>query len=161
MINIIVAIDKNNAIGKNGDMPWHISADLKYFKATTMGAAVLMGRRTWQSLGCRPLPKRRNIIVSSTLKEAQGAEITPNLEEFIKNWPKEETLFIIGGGEIYKSTINLADKLYITYVNCEVEGADTFFPHIDESVWSKVEESEKIVDEGSNLEIVFTQYQRK
>lgn len=161
MINIIVAIDKNNAIGKNGDMPWHISTDLKYFKATTMGAAVLMGRRTWQSLGCRPLPKRRNIIVSSTLKEAQGAEITPNLEEFIKNWPKEETLFIIGGGEIYKSTINLADKLYITYVNCEVEGADTFFPHIDESVWSKVEESEIIVDEGSNLEIVFTQYQRK
>ena len=160
MINIIVAIDKNNAIGKNGDMPWHISTDLKYFKATTLGAAVIMGRRTWQSLGCRPLPKRRNIVVSSTLKDAPGAEIASNLEEFIQNWPKDELLFVIGGGEIYKATIKYADKLYITHVNCEVEGADTFFPEIDRDIWEIESDSGVIVDEGSNLEIIFRVYKR-
>ena len=139
MISIIVAVADNLAIGKGNNLLWHISEDLKYFKRITGGHTVIMGRKTWESIG-RPLPNRRNIVISRSLKadSLAGAEVFGSLESALATLPANEEHFIIGGGEIYREALPLAEKLYITFVHITVNDADTFFPEVEEREWREV-----------------------
>ncbi|MBP9099343.1 MAG: dihydrofolate reductase [Ferruginibacter sp.] len=135
-ISLIVAASTNNAIGKNGQLLWHLPNDLKYFKNTTWGMPVIMGRKTFESVN-KPLPGRFNIVI--TKQEAWSAENVETAKDLSEALQKAadtncKEIFIIGGGEIYNQSIELADKLYMTRIHTELE-ADTFFPAIDESVW--------------------------
>ena len=128
MITIIAAIGKNNELGKDNQLLWHLPADLKHFKNLTSGHPIIMGRKTYESIG-KPLPNRTNIVVSR--KDdwfEEGILIVPSLKDAIKHAKKiNENIFIIGGGEIYRHTINIADRLEITQVNHQTD-ADVFFP---------------------------------
>ena len=121
---IIAALDHRRAIGKDGKLPWHIPEDLKRFKRLTTGHAVLMGRRTWESLG-RPLPGRRNVVLSSS--PVPGIESYASIEESLRALASAERVFVIGGGSVYAQLIDRADELYLTLVDRNVE-ADAFFP---------------------------------
>lgn len=126
MINIIVAVSKNNQIGIDGKLPWHISEDLKYFKKTTQGHTVIMGRKTYESIGC-PLPNRTNIVLTRDKNfSAEGIQTIHSLEEGLQLC-KNNDVFIIGGGEIYSLFLPYADYLYITLVDKIING-DTSFP---------------------------------
>lgn len=150
MISIIVATSLNWAIGRNNQLLWHISEDLKYFKKITSGHTVIMGRKTWESIG-KPLPNRRNIVVSLSLEKITDAEVYKSLELALKA-AGNESLFIIGGGEIYKQALPLAEKLYLTIVNLTVEDADTFFPKINYNEWREI--SREVTDYGTRLELI-------
>ena len=151
-LSIIVAQSENRAIGLDGDMPWHLSGDLKRFKALTMGHPVVMGRRTWESLPKRPLVGRRNIVFSQSESFApEGAKVVHSIND----------VFIIGGGRIYNMLMPWVDRLYITWVHREFPEADTYFPVIDLSVFTKVNETERMLDEKSGLEFSYAEYDRK
>ncbi len=164
MVSIIVAIASNNAIGKGNDMPWHLSEDLKYFKKVTSGHPVIMGTNTFASIGSRPLPKRRNIVVSRKEDpgERGGVEYFNSLSEAIDSaQSQDEEIFIMGGGMIYGAALPLADKLYITEVETVIEDAEVFFPEIDRNIWREVSRSEQYTDEKSGLKFSFVEYIRR
>ena len=121
---VIAAVGRHRAIGSGGKLPWHISEDLKRFKRLTTGSAVLMGRKTWESIG-RPLPGRRNVVLSSS--PVTGVETYASIEEALHALSSSERVFVIGGGNVYAQLLERADELYLTLVDREVE-ADTFFP---------------------------------
>lgn len=133
MVSIIVAIAKNGIIGDKNSLLWHISEDMRFFRETTSGHPVIMGRKTYDSLG-RPLPKRTNVVISRTTKHIEGCTVVGSLEEAIALFPKEEEVFIIGGAQIYALAMEVADRLYLTRVEHEYQG-DTSFPEWDESKW--------------------------
>lgn len=161
MLNIIVAIAANNAIGKDNKLLWHLSEDLKYFKKTTLGSPIIMGRKTWKSLPFKPLPKRENIVISTNKDyKPEGATLVHSTEEAVEYCNKLEKCFIIGGETIYKALMPFCDKLYITKVYKDFE-ADTFFPEIEEDKWALESESEMQKDEESGLEFQFLVYTRK
>lgn len=135
MISLIVAHDKNRVIGYNNAMPWHLPGDLQYFKATTMGKPVVMGRKTFESIG-RPLPGRRNIVITRNASyQAEGIEKVGSLDEALSLVSDVPEIMIIGGEQIFTQSLPLADRLYITLIDETFEG-DTFFPSYDE--WKKV-----------------------
>jgi dihydrofolate reductase len=144
MINIIVAYDKNLAIGKDNTLVWRQSADLKRFKELTTGHTVVMGRKTYESIG-KPLPNRRNIVITRQDIKIDGVEIVNSIED-IKNI--KEDIFIIGGGEIYEKFIIFADRLYVTEIDCEID-ADTWFPKIDLNLW-EIDSVEKHLSDAKN-----------
>ncbi len=132
-ISLIAAIGQNSVIGNDNKMPWHLPADLKFFKQTTMGKSILMGRKTWDSIG-KPLPGRKNIVISrNNAFNPDGATIADNLQDAITAADSEEVM-IIGGATIYQQSMPLADHLYITRINHHFEG-DAFFPKIDPLSW--------------------------
>ena len=135
-ISIIVAASENWAIGINSKLPWHLTDDLKHFKQTTLNKPIIMGRKTFDSIG-KPLPKRQNIVVSRTTKEITGCQVFSSLEEAIANTTTANEAMIIGGGEIYKSALSLASRIYLTKVNCTISG-DTFFPPLDMKEWQVI-----------------------
>ena len=140
IISIIVARSKNNVIGINNQLPWHLPADLKHFKALTSGNPILMGRKTWDSLG-RPLPNRRNIVITRQKElELVGAECFLSLEAALAACKDTQNVFIIGGAQIYQQALSIADQLIITEVDTIVEG-DAFFPSLD-STWKIVEQKD-------------------
>lgn len=140
-ISLIVAVAKNGIIGTGGTMPWHITEDFAHFKAVTLGHSVIMGRKTYESIG-RPLPRRRNVVISrNQALRIEGCEMAASLEEAITMCEGEEELFVIGGGEIYRQAMPMADKLYITHVDVVVEG-DTRFPEIDPVLWEEISREE-------------------
>ena len=155
---IIVAIADNNAIGRNNALLWHISEDLKFFKRTTSGCPVIMGRKTFESIG-RPLPKRTNIVVSRDFDAPEGVVVVPSLEEAYKA-ASDPRCFIIGGGQIYAQAIKDADRLIVTHVHTVIEDADTFFPVIDPSVWKVESRSELYHDEETGYGFEFVEYVR-
>ena len=136
-MNIIVAVAKNNAIGKNNNLLWHIKEDLVYFKKTTLGATVVMGRKTFESIG-KPLLGRRNVVVSKTMNEIEGIEIFRSVDQALGSCSSNEEVFIIGGGEIYKQSISLVQRIFLTIVDVNIPDADTFFPELDMSQWREV-----------------------
>lgn len=140
MISIIVAIGKNNVIGKGNDLPWHFKEDLKYFKETTLNKTVLMGRNTFNSILSRnnqPLPNRKNIVVTKDINfNYKNVEVIQDLVSFLEVKHDEE-IFIIGGSQVYKTSLIYADRLYITHVNEEFEG-DAYFPKIDFSKYELI-----------------------
>jgi dihydrofolate reductase len=163
MVNIIVAVADNWAIGKDNQLLWHISEDLKFFKRTTLGCSVVMGRRTFESIG-RPLPKRTNIVVSRGFDAPEGVLVASSLEQALElagGGSCESDVFVIGGGQIYAQSIDLAQKLYITHVHTVIEDADAFFPAIDPQVWQVESRSELYNDEESGYDYEFVVYSRK
>jgi dihydrofolate reductase len=159
---IIVAIADNNAIGKDNALLWHISEDLKFFKRTTMGCPVIMGRKTFESIG-RPLPKRTNVVVSrSGYAAPEGVVVVASLEEAFASVPGDvERAFVIGGGQIYAQAMSLADRLIVTHVHTVIEDADTFFPSIDPSVWSVADRSELQSDPETGYTFEFVEYVKR
>lgn len=155
MINIIAAISKNNVLGKDNKLLWHLPNDLKYFKKITTGKTVVMGRKTFESIG-KPLPNRRNIVVSNRNLNIENVEIVNNIKDIIS---LNDDIFIIGGGEIYKSTINLADKLYITLIDFEFSG-DVYFPDIDLTKWKITNKEYHQKDEKNKYDYTFIIYER-
>ena len=157
-ISIIVAMSRNSVIGINNELPWHISEDLKNFKKTTLNHCVIMGRKTYDSIG-KPLKDRRNIVISrdKTLL-IDGAEVVNSLEEAISIVDELSEIFIIGGEQIYLISLPLATHLYVTKVNSNFKG-DAFFPDFKQQEWEEVAR-EDLVSE-SKLEFSFLKYERK
>lgn len=157
----IVAAGNKGAIGRRGDLPWHIAEDMRRFKSLTMGHPVIMGRRTWESLPKPPLTGRRNIVVSRNPDfRAEGAETAPSVEAAIALCAADEIPFIIGGGEIYAAAFPLLTEILMTRVDTSVEDADTFFPTVTTDEWSLSEESEPMVS-AKGLPFRFLKYLRK
>ena len=143
IISHLVALSNNYVIGVNNDLPWKLKKDLQHFSAYTQNKAIVMGRKTFESIG-RPLPNRKNIVISSTLSSTNEIQIVNSLEQAIAeatDWNKENNLFeevvLIGGGYIFKESINLVNKLVLTRVNCDIDG-DVFYPSIDFTEWSMI-----------------------
>jgi len=136
-ISLIAALADNRVIGKDGKMPWHLPEDLKHFKATTMGKPMIMGRKTWESFGGKPLPGRDHIVITRNPSyEAEGATVVPSLDEALSLVEDKEEIMIIGGGEIYTQALPLADRLYLTEIHI-TPGGDTEFPSFDRSAWQE------------------------
>lgn len=159
-ICIIVAITRGGAIGRRGDMIYHLKADLRRFKVLTTGHTVVMGRRTFLSLPKGALPHRRNIVVSRNSDfSAPGAEVFPSLEAAIKATEGEDRIFILGGGEIYRQAMPLATSMEITHIDVDAPAdADTFFPDIDPDRWKKTAESAPVTDSPDSPPYRFTTY---
>lgn len=162
IISCVVAVDRNNAIGKGNDIPWYLPADLKYFKKNTINKTIMMGRKCYQSIG-RPLPKRTNMIVTrDPYYIVSNCVVVRSLEEGIQ-WSVDngdEELCIIGGGMIYEQTQDLWTKLYITEVDLEVEAPDIFFPEIDMESWQLISEEPHTKDEKNPYNYTFKVYDR-
>lgn len=140
----IVATGADGAIGKEGDLPWHLPEDLRHFKELTMGHPVIMGRHTWESLPRRPLPGRRNIVISSNPGyKAEGAEVFSSPEAAVSAC--REVPFIIGGEKLYNATLPFCTKVFMTEVDLVTPDADTFFPPLDSKEWRKNEPSDRMV----------------
>ena len=139
MISIIVAIAENGVIGDKNALLWNIKEDMRRFRTTTTGHPVIMGRKTFESLGSKPLPKRKNIVITRSDVEFEGAFVAHSLEEAIAMAEGDEEIFIMGGAQIYAQSLDIADRMYITRVERDYEG-DTSFPEIDYSKWTLVKE---------------------
>lgn len=162
-IAIIVAVAEQNVIGSDNTMPWHCPADLQYFKRTTMGAPVLMGRKTYQSLHVKPLPGRQNIVVTRDQDFAPvGCEVVHSLEDGLSCANKQvpEKIFVIGGAEIYRQVIEFADELYVTQVELAVAG-DRYFPEISGQVWRLESSTPYLADQKSPYNLLFKKFVRQ
>mgnify|MGYP003408311979 FL=1 len=160
MVSIIVAIAQNGTIGDKNSLLWHIKEDMRFFRTTTSGHAVVMGRKTFESLGSRPLPKRTNIVITRADREFEGALTAHSLEEAIRLAEGDEEIFIIGGAQIYREALRIADRMYITRVMHDYEG-DTSFPDIDLSEWELVAEEKHDRGEEYEYPFAFLTYERK
>ncbi len=159
-ISIIVAIASNYAIGKDNDLLWHISDDLKRFKRITSGHPVVMGKNTFFSLPFRPLPKRRNIVLTDIAGEQiDGCEMAYSIEDSIELMDANQENFIMGGGSIYKQFMPLAQKLYITRVHQDFD-ADIFFPEIDESIWKLTEKIDMEPEKEGSFSFTYEIWER-
>ncbi len=161
MTTIVVAMGKNREIGVDNQLLWHLPKDLKHFKEITSGHPIIMGRKTYESIG-KPLPNRTNIVVSRKKDWfEEGILIVGSLKEALKFAKKiDENVFVIGGGNIYEQTIDLVDKLEVTLVDAELN-ADTFFPKINEKIWRKKDEICHEKDEKNNYNFCFQTFERK
>ena len=160
MITLIVAMGKNREIGKENQLLWHLPKDLKHFKELTSGHPIIMGRKTYESIG-KPLPNRTNIVISRKNDWfEEGILIVGSIKEAVKFAKKiDEEVFVIGGGNIYEQTIDLADKLEVTLVDAVLD-ADTFFPKINEKIWQKTNEERHQKDEKNEFDFCFQTFER-
>lgn len=160
MTTIVVAMGRNREIGKENQLLWHLPKDLKHFKEITSNHPIIMGRKTYESIG-KPLPNRTNIVISrKTDWFEEGILIVGSIKEAIKFAKKiDEKIFIIGGGNIYEQTIDLVDQLEITWVDATLE-ADTYFPKIDEKIWRKTDEICHEKDEKNQFDFCFQTFER-
>lgn len=159
MISIIVAASANNVIGAEGDLPWRLSDDLKRFKAITMGKPIVMGRKTWDSIG-RPLPGRQNIVITRQAGfVAEGCDVVASAAEAIAATAGANEVMVIGGSQVYSLFLPNAERLYLTRVHAEVAG-DAFFPQIDESQWRLVNDEPHSADDRNAFDFSFRTYER-
>jgi dihydrofolate reductase len=158
-INIVVAIAANNAIGKNNKLLWHLPKDLRHFKELTTGHTVIMGRKTFDSVG-KPLPNRRNIVVTRQNIQIDGCEVVNSLEAALELAKGESELDIIGGAEIYKQAMPLTNYIYLTIVHQDFD-ADTFFPEIDYSKWQELNREDHEPDEKHAFPFSFITLKRR
>jgi dihydrofolate reductase len=159
--SIIVAASENNVIGVNNQLPWHLPADLKYFKNTTWALPILMGRKTYESIG-KPLPGRHNIVMSRNKGfKAQGISVVASIEEAhaLVNQDEAKELFIIGGAELFKSTMAGCNRIYLTRVHTHIEG-DVFFPELSDHIWLKVWNKKVRADEKNLYDVSFQVWER-
>lgn len=158
-ITLIAAMDRNNAIGADNKLLWHLPADMAFFKKMTTGKTVLMGRKTYESLG-RPLPNRRNIVLTRQHGlEIEGCEVVHDMKEVLERFRGEE-LMVIGGAEIYELALPYADQLLLTEVEANMEGSDAFFPKFDKSEWRLSESVFREKDEKNLYDFRFQTYLR-
>lgn len=147
-LSIIVAMAHNNVIGVDNGLPWHLPADLKYFKTTTMGKPIIMGRKTFQSIG-RPLPGRRNIVITRDKSwHADGVEVVPSVEKAVEATEGVQEAMVIGGAQIYGALMSFVNRLYITEIDKEILG-DTYFPEIDPGEWAEVSRRRHEASDGA------------
>jgi dihydrofolate reductase len=162
-VAIAVATSENNAIGKDNQLLWHLPADLKFFKNTTMGCPVIMGRKTFQSIG-RTLPGRKNIVISRDATfnndKQYDIELVDSLENALEKLKGVETVFIIGGGEIYKQALPMTEIVFRTLVHTQIEG-DTFFPELNSNEFKLVWEEKHVADEKNKFDYTFQKFERK
>jgi len=161
-ISIIAAVAENGVVGRGGRLPWHLAADLRRFKQLTMGHTVIMGRKTWESIG-RPLPGRQMVVVSrQDGYRAEGVDVASNLDAAIDvaTTAGDDEAFVIGGAEIYRLALPHADRLYLTRVHAKIEG-DTVFPEFDPGDWRLVESERRPADEANDFPICFERYERE
>lgn len=159
MISLIFAMGNNKAIGYKNQMPWHLPADLAFFKKITMGKPVIMGRKTFESLG-RPLPGRTNVVITRNKELTHDGCVIVDSIDSAKEFAKYQDCFIIGGAEIYAAFLQIADRMYITEINDDFE-ADTFFPEIDYSKWKLVSSQQGIKDEKNPYDYKHLVYEKK
>jgi dihydrofolate reductase len=160
-ISIIVAIADNYAIGKDNQLLWHLSGDLKRFKQLTSGHTIVMGKNTFFSLPIRPLPNRTSVVITDVAGEIiEGCTMAYSIDEAIEKMESEKENFIIGGGSIYKQFLPFAQKLYLTRVHKDFE-ADCFFPEINFSEWKLMSEEKSITDEKTGLLFSYQIFERK
>ena len=160
MVSIIVAIAQNGTIGDKNALLWHIKEDMRFFRTTTSGHPVIMGRKTFESLGSKPLPKRTNIVITRADREFEGALTAHSLEEAIRMAGEDEEIFIMGGAQIYREALSVVDRMYITHVECDYEG-DTSFPEVDYSQWKLVDVVRHERGEEYESPFEFRTYDRK
>ncbi|XQW84486.1 type 3 dihydrofolate reductase [Thalassotalea piscium] len=160
ILSMIVAHADNRIIGKDNEMPWHLPADLAYFKKITLGKPVIMGRKTFESIG-RPLPGRQNIVISRDPQyQADGVETVISVEQALKVAGEVEEVMVIGGGAIYQHCLPAADRLYITHIKGNIAG-DTQFPEYDtDTIWKKVSSELRAADEKNSYDLDFCVYHR-
>jgi dihydrofolate reductase len=161
-ISIIAAVSDNYAIGKSNNLPWHLPADLKHFKHLTTGHAVVMGKRTFESLPNGPLPNRKNIVLTSVMSEGvnTGYFEADSFEDVTELCEHEEEVFVMGGATVYRQCIDKVDSLYITWVHHEFQ-ADKYFPEIDFKKWEEVSREDFEADEQNPFSYSFVLYKRK
>ena len=156
---MIVAMGKNRVIGQANQLPWRLPADLKYFKRTTMGKALIMGRKTYDTIG-RALPGRKNIILTRDESyQAEGCLVVHSVESALKEAGDGEVM-IIGGGQLYQQFLPLAERIYVTQIDSEFKG-DTFFPTLNNSQWAVVKRGQSVLDKDTELTYTFIIYERR
>lgn len=159
ILSMIVAHADNRVIGKDNDMPWYLPADLAYFKKTTLGKPIIMGRKTYESIG-RPLPGRKNIVISRDDEyRAEGVEVVGSVEAALALVSDVEEVMVIGGGAIYKHCLPAAQRLYITHIDANIAG-DTYFPEYDLNEWRLAVSEVKAADDKNNYQLRFNIYER-
>ena len=165
VISHLVAISNNNVIGVDNNLPWNLKSDLAHFKEYTLHKSIIMGRKTYESIG-RPLPNRTNVVISRTLKDIPGAYVFSDLEsaiEFVENKNKEDNIdneiVIIGGGYLFRETIESFNKLVVTRVDCEIDG-DIFYPDIDLSSWELVSSNAFNKDDENDFDYKIEEYKK-
>ena len=160
-VTFIVAAAENKAIGKGNQMPWHLPNDFKYFKAKTMDHSIIMGRKTFESIG-KPLPGRRNIIISrQPTLNIEDVDVANSLQDVINYCRDEREIFIIGGAEIFNQAMPMADEILLTRVHTNIEGADAFFPELPESDWELISQEKHNKDDKHQYDYTFEVYKRK
>lgn len=161
-ISMIWAMGKDQVIGLNGGMPWHLPRDLAFFKRMTLNKPILMGRKTWESFGSKPLPNRTHIVLtrdhSFKLSQEEGI-VVHHIEEALA-YERGQELMVIGGAQVYEQLLPKADRLYVTFIDHEFEG-DTFFPEVNWDEWKVIEEVPGITDEKNPYSYRFVTYERK
>ena len=159
MISIIVAASANNVIGSQGDLPWRLSDDLKRFKAMTMGKPIVMGRKTWESIG-RPLPGRQNIVITRQADfQADGCDVVSSPRAALAAAGGADEIMVIGGSQVYALFLPDAERLYLTRVHAKIEG-DAYFPEIRESEWRLVSDEDHAADDRNAFDFSFRTYER-
>tara|TARA_B100000405_G_scaffold276772_1_gene218804 strand:+ start:421 stop:927 length:507 start_codon:yes stop_codon:yes gene_type:complete len=163
-ISHVVALSNNNVIGVNNSLPWNLKTDLAHFKNYTSNKIIVMGRKTYESIG-RPLPNRINLIVSNTIKEVNGAELFKSTEDAI-NKAKElcinknlDEIIIIGGGYLFRDTLSITNKLVLTKVDCDIEG-DVFYPDVDLNEWEKLSSEHFTKDSDNDYDFTVITYEK-
>ena len=159
IVSAIAAIAQNYAIGKNNQLLWHLPNDLKHFKQITSGHTVIMGRKTYQSVG-RPLPNRRNIVITRQQTAIMGCEVVSSIKEALALCVAEQEVFIVGGAEIYKLAMPVTDRIYLTIVHQDFE-ADTWFPQINDNEWVKTQLEDHPADEKNTISYSFITLNRR
>jgi dihydrofolate reductase len=161
LISLVVAMDKERAIGVDNKLPWHLPADLKRFKQLTLGHHIIMGRKTFESIG-KPLPGRTNVIVTRQRDyKAEGCKVVHSLDAAVMLTREDEQAFIIGGADLFEQAMKFADRLYITEIDTRVERGDTFFPKFDKAEWNVIEKTTHEPDDKNRFRYVFLTYQRQ
>ena len=160
ILSLIVAMGKNNEIGKNNSLLWRIPADMKHFREITERHPVIMGRKTFESIG-KILPNRKNIIISRNEDyKIQSAEVVHSLKEALEKVKNENEVFIIGGAQIYSEALPYANRLYVTHIEAEDKKADTFFPEIIPIVWNEILHEKHVIDEKTEFAYAFSVYEK-
>lgn len=158
-ISLIVAVDEKNGIGKNNQLPWHLPADLKHFKKITTGFPIIMGRKTFDSIG-KALPNRRNIVITRQKNlQIKDVELSDSLENAISLCKNEQEIFIIGGAQIFEQSLDLANSLYLTVIKNNFD-ADTFFPAIDKKQWKEISNESHEPDEMNKYPYEFKKIEK-
>lgn len=159
MISFLLAMDRNGLIGKENDLPWHLPADLKYFKQVTMGHTIIMGRKTYESIG-KPLPGRKNVILTHNNRlHVEGCVVVHSVSEALEQTKSDGEIFVIGGANVFKAFYDVADRLYITEIHHEFEG-DTYFTEMNMNEWQCISSTEGQLDEKNRYPHTFIVYKR-
>jgi dihydrofolate reductase len=161
MISIIVAVSEDLGIGNNNELLWHLPEDMKRFRKLTYGKTVIMGKKTWESLPKRPLPGRKNIVLTDVPGECINCSVTAySVDDALSKCEKGEEIFVIGGGSIYRQFMNIADRLYVTHVHKKAP-ADVFFPEIEQRTWKVIEKEEIKPENKEGIPYTYIIYERR